>query len=108
VALDSFPYHGTTTTCEAMWMGVPVVTRAGATHVSRVGVSLLNTVGLQEFICDSRDAYIAKAVELAESPARLAEMRPTMRGRMKGSLLMDGERFAKDFAVALEEMALKL
>lgn len=108
VALDSFPYHGTTTTCEAMWMGVPVVSRVGATHVSRVGVSLLNTVGLEEFLCDSREDYIAKAAELAGSSSRLAELRETMRERMRGSLLMDGERFAKDFAAALEEMALKL
>ena len=108
VALDSFPYHGTTTTCEAMWMGMPVVSRVGATHVSRVGVSLLNTVGLQEFLCDSREDYISKAVGLAGSSARLAELRTTMRDRMRGSLLMDGEKFAKDFAAALEEMALKL
>jgi predicted O-linked N-acetylglucosamine transferase (SPINDLY family) len=108
IALDSFPYHGTTTTCEALWMGVPVVSRAGLTHVSRVGVSLLTTVGLQEFLTDSKETYIARAVELAGSPERLAELRPTMRDRMRGSLLMDGERFAKDFAAALEEMALKL
>jgi predicted O-linked N-acetylglucosamine transferase (SPINDLY family) len=89
-------------------MGVPVVSRAGLTHVSRVGVSLLTTVGLQEFLTDSKETYIARAVELAGSPERLAELRPTMRDRMRGSLLMDGERFAKDFAAALEEMALKL
>jgi predicted O-linked N-acetylglucosamine transferase (SPINDLY family)/glycosyltransferase involved in cell wall biosynthesis len=108
IALDSFPYHGTTTTCEAMWMGVPVVSRAGQTHVSRVGVSLLHAVGLEELVADSREAYIAKAVELAGDPQRLVELRPTMRDRIKGSLLMDGEKFARDFAAALEEMALKL
>ena len=54
VALDTYPYHGTTTTCEALWMGVPVVSLAGRTHVSRVGVSLLNCVGLPEFVADRR------------------------------------------------------
>jgi predicted O-linked N-acetylglucosamine transferase (SPINDLY family)/glycosyltransferase involved in cell wall biosynthesis len=108
IALDSFPYHGTTTTCEALWMGVPVVSRAGATHVSRVGASLLEAVGLQELVCESREAYIAKAVELAGNPARLAELRSTMRDRMKNSPLMDGQRFWQDFAGALEKMALKL
>lgn len=108
VALDSFPYHGTTTTCEAMWMGVPVVSQVGGTHVSRVGVSLLNTVGLQEFSCETREGYISKAAELAGSSSRLAELRATMRERMNSSLLMDGERFANDFAAALDEMALKL
>jgi predicted O-linked N-acetylglucosamine transferase (SPINDLY family) len=108
IALDSFPYHGTTTTCEAMWMGVPVVSRAGSTHVSRVGVSLLNAVGLREFSVDSEAAYISKAVELAGDTARLAELRAGMRGRMLASPLMDGPGFAVDFAGALEEMARKL
>ena len=89
-------------------MGVPVVSRAGPTHVSRVGVSLLNAVGLREFSVDSEAAYISKAVELAGDTARLAELRAGMRGRMLASPLMDGPGFAVDFAGALEEMARKL
>ncbi len=105
IALDSFPYHGTTTTCEAMWMGCPVVTRAGKTHVSRVGVSLLSAVGLQEFITDTREAYIEKAVALAAQIDRLQELRAGMRERMRQSVLMDEKRFVEGFEKALMEMA---
>jgi predicted O-linked N-acetylglucosamine transferase (SPINDLY family)/glycosyltransferase involved in cell wall biosynthesis len=105
IALDSFPYHGTTTTCEAMWMGCPVVTRAGKTHVSRVGVSLLNAVGLQEFIADTREDYIEKAVALAGRTERLEELRVGMRERLRQSVLMDEKRFVQGFEKALIEMA---
>jgi predicted O-linked N-acetylglucosamine transferase (SPINDLY family) len=105
IALDSFPYHGTTTTCEAMWMGCPVVTRAGKTHVSRVGVSLLTAVGLQEFITDTREAYIEKAVALASQTDQLQELRAGMRERMRQSVLMDEKRFVQGFEKALIEMA---
>ena len=66
IALDTFPYHGTTTTCEAIWMGVPVVTLAGQTHVSRVGVSLLSTVGLPELIAQSAEEYVSIASRACE------------------------------------------
>lgn len=105
IALDSFPYHGTTTTCEAMWMGCPVVTRAGKTHVSRVGVSLLSAVGLQEFITDTRADYIEKAVALAGQTERLEELRAGMRERLRQSVLMDEKRFVQGFEKALLEMA---
>ena len=105
IALDSFPYHGTTTTCEAMWMGCPVVTLAGKTHVSRVGVSLLSAVGLQEFITNTREAYIEKAVALAAQTDRLQELRSGMRDRLRNSVLMDEKRFVQGFDTALMEMA---
>jgi predicted O-linked N-acetylglucosamine transferase (SPINDLY family) len=96
IALDTFPYHGTTTTCEAMWMGVPVVCMGRQTHVSRVGVSLLRTVGLPELIAQSADEYVAIAVGLAQDLPRLAELRRTLRQRMRASPLMDGPRFARE------------
>jgi predicted O-linked N-acetylglucosamine transferase (SPINDLY family) len=105
IALDSFPYHGTTTTCEAMWMGCPVVTRAGAAHVSRVGVSLLSAVGLEEFIGQNREDYIGKAAALAGDIDRLVELRAGMRGRLKSSPLMNATDFAREFEVALLQMA---
>jgi len=105
IALDSFPYHGTTTTCEAMWMGCPVVTRAGAAHVSRVGVSLLSAVGLEEFIGQNREDYIGKAVTLAGDIDRLVELRAGMRDRLKSSPLMNAPDFAREFEVALLQMA---
>ena len=104
IALDTFPYHGTTTTCEALWMGVPVVTLAGRTHASRVGVSLLKNVGLPELIAGSEDEYISIATKLAADTARLAELRAIMRDRLRGSVLMDGVRFARNVEDAYRKM----
>jgi len=104
VALDTHPYHGTTTTCEALWMGVPVVSVAGQTHVSRVGVSLLNSVGLPELIAHSADEYVSIAAGLANDWPRLAELRRTLRSRMRTSPLMDAPRFARDIEAAYRQM----
>ena len=101
IALDSFPYHGTTTTCEAMWMGCPVVTRAGKVHVSRVGVSLLNAVGIQEFIAETREDYIQKAVDLAGDLNKLNALRSTLRETMKSSVLMNESVFVRGFEASL-------
>jgi len=107
VALDTYPYHGTTTTCEAFWMGVPVVSLAGESHVSRVGVSLLTNVGLPELIAQTAEQYVRIAVDLANDLPRLAEIRRTLRPRMAASVLMDGPRFARDVEAAYKEMWLK-
>jgi protein O-GlcNAc transferase len=104
IALDSFPYHGTTTTCEALWMGVPVVSLAGPSHVSRVGVSLLSAVGLPELIAQSEEEYVAIAVALAADLPRLAELRQALRRRMRSSPLMDEPRFARDIEAAYRRM----
>jgi predicted O-linked N-acetylglucosamine transferase (SPINDLY family) len=104
IALDTYPYHGTTTTCEAMWMGVPVVTLAGNAHVSRVGVSLLSNVGVPELIADSPEKYARLASELAHDPARLSSLRSTLRQRMAQSPLMDAPRFARNVEAAYRQM----
>jgi protein O-GlcNAc transferase len=96
LALDTFPYHGTATTCEALWMGVPVVTLAGSRHVSRVGVSLLTNVGLSEFIAPSPDQYVNLAVRAAADPAALAKLRAGLRQMMRQSPLLGGRQFARD------------
>jgi predicted O-linked N-acetylglucosamine transferase (SPINDLY family) len=95
IALDTFPYHGTTTTCEAMWMGVPVVTLAGQTHAGRVGVSLLGILGLDDLIAPNRQAYVRIAIELARDPQRLASLRQSLRPRMLTSPLMNGYDFVR-------------
>jgi predicted O-linked N-acetylglucosamine transferase (SPINDLY family) len=100
LALDTFPYHGTTTTCEAMWMGVPVVSLAGRTHASRVGVSLLTNAGLAEFIAQSTEEYVRIACEKARDLARLAKLRGALRGMMRESVLLDGKQFARDVEAA--------
>lgn len=104
IALDTFPYHGTNTTCEAMWMGVPVVTLAGRSHVSRVGVSLLSNVGLAEFVADSDEEYVRIAASLANDIPRLADLRRTLRPRMEHSALMDAPGFARNIEAAYREM----
>jgi len=95
IALDSFPYNGTTTTCDTLWMGIPVVTLAGSCHVSRVGVSILSQVELDELVTESREEYIDCAVELAGNPARIRELRHTLREKMRSSSLSDGEKFTQ-------------
>jgi len=104
IALDTFPYHGTTTTCEAIWMGVPVVSLAGSSHVSRVGVSLLNNIGLPELVADSEEQYLQIAVNLANDLPRLQQLRSTLRPRMQASPLMDAPRFARNIEAAYRQM----
>ncbi len=96
IALDTFPYAGTTTTAEALWMGVPVVTLAAGAFVGRVGGSLLSTVGLSEFVARTSDEYIAIAAALAGDRERLVGLRSTLRRKMKESPLCDGKTFTRD------------
>jgi protein O-GlcNAc transferase len=104
IALDTFPYHGTTTTCEAMWMGVPVVTQAGQTHVSRVGASLLSAVGLRELTATTPQGYVRAAVELARDHARRTELRRSLRERTTASPIMDARGFTRNLEAAHREM----
>ena len=88
VALDPFPYGGGITTCDALWMGVPVVSLIGQTAVGRAGKSILSNIGLPELAARRPRQYVQTAVTLAESPGRLAELRGTLRQRMLASPLM--------------------
>jgi predicted O-linked N-acetylglucosamine transferase (SPINDLY family) len=92
VMLDTFPYHGTTTTCEALWMGVPVVTLVGDRHAARVGLSLLDQVGLASFALESEAEWLARvaALDTPEGREELAMLRATLRERMRASSLCDG------------------
>jgi len=101
IALDSFPYHGTTTTCESLWMGVPVVSLVGDAHASRVGLSLLTAVGLSELAVDTPDAFVAAACELASNVVRRRELRATLRSRVQSSALCAGKEFAARFGNAI-------
>lgn len=104
VALDTTNYNGTTTTCEALWMGVPVVALAGRTHASRVGVSLLSNAGLSELVAGNEMEYLRIAAALVADPQRLAALRSSMRDRMRASPLMDAARFARDVEEAYRGM----
>ena len=104
IGLDTFPYNGTTTTCEALWMGVPVIALAGHSHVSRVGVSLLSNAGLTELIAESGDAYVEKAITLAGDLRRLQTLRAGLRDMMSRSPLTDAHRFTRDMEEAYRKM----
>ena len=104
VSLDTFPYHGTTTTCEALWMGVPSIVLAGPGHASRPGVSLLANVGLGDLVAQTPEEYVANAVRLAEDLPRLTEIRAGLRQRMQTSPLMDGPAFARDMEAGYREV----
>jgi predicted O-linked N-acetylglucosamine transferase (SPINDLY family) len=104
IGLDPFPWPGGTTTCDALWMGVPVVSLAGETAVSRAGLSLLSNIGLPELVAFSQDQYVHLACDLAKDIPRLAALRAALRERMLQSPLMDRQRFARDVEAAYREM----
>lgn len=95
IALDTYPYHGTTTTCEALWMGVPVVTLMGDTHRARVGGSILSTVGLPILACQRPEDFVRVCVDLASSRATLLQLRGSLRSMMSRSALMDAKGLAR-------------
>jgi predicted O-linked N-acetylglucosamine transferase (SPINDLY family) len=104
VALDPFPYSGGLTTCEALWMGVPVVTCPAPRFASRHAVSHLSNAGCTETIAGDRDDYVRIAVELAGDLERLGTLRQSLRPRMAASPLCDLDRFAADFAAMLRSV----
>jgi predicted O-linked N-acetylglucosamine transferase (SPINDLY family) len=104
IALDPFPYPGGTTTCDALWMGLPVVTLAGERGMSRAGASLLSNVGLPELIGNGTEQYIQIATSLAGDLHKLTDLRESMRKRMRSSPLMDSKLLAKDLEAAYRQM----
>jgi protein O-GlcNAc transferase len=104
IALDTYPYSGTATTCESLWMGTPVVTLAGETHVSRVSASLLIHLGLDELVAGSEAEYVAKAVALAREPERIALLRLTLRDRLSTSPMLDSRLFTRSVEEAYRAM----
>jgi protein O-GlcNAc transferase len=107
IGLDTFPYNGTTTTCEALWMGVPVITLAGNTHASRVGASLLSNIGLPELVAQSDDEYLAIAVNLSGNLKKLRELRESLRSMMMRSPLTDAKRFVLNLESCYRSMWVK-
>ena len=97
VVLDTFPFPGGTTTCEALWMGVPTLTLAGESLIARQGASLLTAAGLPDWIVDNEEDYISQAVKLAKQTDYLSVLRCNLRAQVLASPLFDGARFAKNF-----------
>ena len=104
IGLDPFPYNGTTTTCEALWMGVPVITLRGDRHSGRVGASILTQVSLAGLVAETTAVYVEKAVALASDLDRLSALRSDLRSRMQMSPLCGPEGFTRDVEAAYREM----
>ena len=104
IALDPLVYNGTTTTCEALWMGVPVLTMRGQTHASRVGASLLTCIGATELIASDANDYIAKAVGLARERGTLDTYRQSLRASVQASPLCDGPDYARRVQTAFRAL----
>src|SRR5204863_2097596 len=104
IGLDTFPYNGQTTTLDAVWMGVPVVTIIGQTATARAGASLLRNLGTPELVAGSPDQFVSIAVELANDARRLSELRASLRQRLEKSPLMDAPRFAGSVEAAYRSL----
>jgi predicted O-linked N-acetylglucosamine transferase (SPINDLY family) len=104
IGLDTFPYNGQTTTLDAVWMGVPVVTIIGQTSVARAGASIFRTLGMPELIAGSPEHFVSIAVDLANDLSRLGELRSSLRERLEKSPLMDAPRFARNVEAAYRSM----
>jgi predicted O-linked N-acetylglucosamine transferase (SPINDLY family) len=104
LAFDPFPYHGHTTTCQQIWMGVPMITRAGNSFRSRVGVTIAHHLDLMDFVADSNQQYAEKAIAFASDLNRLRELRPILRDRMQHSPLCDAIGFTRSLEDAYRQM----
>ena len=107
VALDTFPYGGMTTTLDALWMGVPVVSLIGERNLGRAGLSLLSNVGLSEFATKDADGYVDVAVKLAHDLPRLADLRASLRERMRASPILDAAGYTRKVEAAFRGMWLE-
>jgi predicted O-linked N-acetylglucosamine transferase (SPINDLY family) len=104
IALDPWPYNGHMTSCDALWMGVPVVSLVGRTSVARAGLSILTSIGLAELLASSPQQYLDLAVDLAGDRERLAALRGSVRERMRASPLMDAKGFARDVEAVYRDL----
>ena len=103
IVLDPFPYSGGLTTCEALWMGVPTITLPGEIFASRHSASHLSNAGLGDWVTDSVDEYIEMAVARASDPTALANLRSTLRDKVRQSPLCDAPRFGRNLGAALRK-----
>ena len=104
ISLDTYPYNGTTTTCQSLLMGTPVISLVGEAHMSRVGLSILTRLGLEFFAASTPDEYVSKATALAANPDALAKIRAQVRARMAFSPLCNRELFTKNIEQAYRKM----
>ena len=103
--LDTWPFNAGTTACDALWMGLPVLTLCGRSFAARMATSLLRELGLDELVCASRTAYEAIAVTLACDRPRLQALKALLAGRRESSAMNDTRRWTRQFEAGLEAMA---
>jgi predicted O-linked N-acetylglucosamine transferase (SPINDLY family) len=104
IALDPVPYNGGTTTLQALWMGVPVVVKAGGNFVSRMGASFMSAAGLPEWVADSDADYVRIAVAMAQDRQALLLLKQGLRQRLLASPAWDVDQYTRDFEEALRQM----
>lgn len=104
ISLDPFPYPGVTTTCEALWMGVPVLTLAGDTMLGRQGAALMTAVGLPDWVANSKEAYVDIAIRKTQQLDKLAQLRSGLRAQAKASPVFDTALFARHWTEAMQQM----
>jgi protein O-GlcNAc transferase len=104
IGLDTFPFNGAATTCEALWMGVPIITIVGTAYHSRVGASLLSNVGLPEMVSKTSDEYVSTAINLAKDLNRLQSLREHLRDMMACSPLCDANRFTANLEICYRQI----
>ncbi len=104
IALDPFPFNGHTTTCDALWQGVPVVSLAGGTYAQRFGSSAHVSLGLEDLVAGSPEQYVEVAAGLANDLNRLGTLREALRPRMAASPLLDFTGFTRNLETAYREM----
>ena len=104
IHLDSYPYNGTTTICESLWQGVPVISLVGLSHRSRVGLSILSQVGLDSYVAHNEQEYVNIAIDKAANVGELCGLREGLREKMRSSSLLDRSRFIGELEAVYEQM----
>lgn len=104
IALDPVPYNGGTTTLQALWMGVPVVVKAGSNFVSRMGASFMTAAGLPEWVAADDDAYVAIAQQMAADRVALLQLKQGLRQRLQSRPAWNIDQYTRDFEAALRSM----
>jgi protein O-GlcNAc transferase len=104
IALDPVAYNGTTTTCEALWMGVPVITLAGQTHRSRIGATLLSSVGHREWIAGNSEEFMRLGISLVSDPEHMKNIRRHLRHQLRAGPITDGQGFTRGYEIALQQI----
>ena len=107
LGLDTFPYNGVTTSFEAIWMGVPVLTLKGSNFISRCGESINTNLGLNSFIAEDKEDYIKKAINFSNKTETIERMRKNLREYSKKSILFQTKKFTDEFSIKIKEIWLK-